>query len=200
MNSIIAATQANNTALIIFVVILSITGLGLIIYLFIRRDKNYLKHWIEIGQELGIDLSHDKGKDRLKLIGIYKGINVAVRAVFIQSSISQTNTEMYFDKGINTDIYITKKTGGFWQRNNPSIIFEDEEFDKAFFVGSKTPEKAISFLQPEIRKLLVNNSELFEKGSLYIDDNVIKWLGRNKSTATFHKQVLDLFVNIYNNI
>jgi hypothetical protein len=119
---------------------------------------------------------------------------VVFRAVFIQTSISQANTEMHFDKGLNTDIYITKRTGGYLQRNTPSIILEDTEFDKAFFVGSKIPEKAISFLQPEIRKHIVNNSELFEKGSLYIDDNVIKWLGRKKSDAHFQKQVLDLFI------
>jgi hypothetical protein len=61
--SMIAAAQVNNTVMIIFVIILSIIGLGLIIYLFIMRNKNFLNHWIEIGKELGIELSLDKRKE-----------------------------------------------------------------------------------------------------------------------------------------
>jgi len=196
MKSILAAIPTNNSISILFGIIFSIIGIGTIIYAYSRRNTNFLKQWIEIGQGLGIELNCDKRKEQLKLVGTYKGFNMAFCAVFIKSSISQTNTEIYLDKNTNLNLYITKKTGSFLQSNTKSINIGDSTFNKAFFIKSKTPEKVINFLKPEIKKQLINNIKLFEKGSLFIDDNTIKWLGKKKSNSEFQKQVLDLLINI----
>lgn len=153
---------------------------ALIFWLAIFMGKKLVGHYTILGEKLGLSLHVTKkffGLNQFPVLsGTYKNHNVVLSRYTVgHGKHKQTYTYislMLVDPGF--EFSIAKE--GFWNKlfGGQDVKFGDEEFDKTYFIKSKTEDQVRRIIDAAVRKVLMeaNASKLysgnitFKKGEL----------------------------------